>query len=143
MKVISLAWLLLLVALFSCKKDKEETPDRRALLTARAWRLDQALLSGVPVTDPQLLSAIGSFNQSRLQFNSDGTFTSTNTATNTVSRGTWQFSNGEQGLKVTIDNQNYDFTIKALTAGQLILTTPFTIPPIPTPLEAELRLVPA
>jgi hypothetical protein len=144
MKATLLAWLLLLACLFSCQRDSEETPDRRALITARAWRLDQALVNGLPVTDPQVLNAIGSFNQSRLRFNNDGTFTSTNTATNSVSTGTWEFSNGQEGLTINIDNQTYQFTIKALTANQMNLTTPYTITtPFQATLEAELRLIPA
>ncbi len=138
-----LPWLILLSVLFACQREKSEFPDRRALITARAWRLDQALVNGLPVTDPQLLNAIGSFSQSRLRFNNDGTLTATNTTTGSVSTGTWEFSNGQEGLTVNIDNQTYQFAILILTADQLTLTTPYTITtPFQTTLEAELRLVP-
>jgi hypothetical protein len=68
--------LLLLAVLFACKKEKEEpAPDRRTLLTSRAWRLNEVLANNLPVTDPALLAMLGPFNQTTIRFNNDGTLT--------------------------------------------------------------------
>ena len=136
--------LLLLAALFSCKKDKEEpTPDRRLLLTSRAWRLNEVLVNGVTITDPVLLAQLGPLNGSSVRFNSDGTLTATQ-ANGAVTNGTWQFGSTQDQLLVVLGGQNYNFTIKQLNTAQLFLSTPYTVTtPITTTVLAELRMVPA
>jgi hypothetical protein len=133
--------LLLLAALFACKKEKEEpAPDRRTLLTSRAWRLNEVLVNGVAITDPTLLATLGPFNQTTIRFNNDGTLTATQT-NGTVSNGTWTFGSTQDQLQVSLGGQNYQFTIKQLDAMQLVLTTPYTYQGFTV--TAELRMVPA
>jgi hypothetical protein len=130
----------------ACKKEKETAPDRRGLLTARTWRLNEALANGVRVTDPQLLSAIGVLSQSTVRFNNDGTLTATDNTTGTVTNGTWQFGSSEDQLLVSIGASNYTFTVKMLDVAQLVLTTPYSVSVPPAPaftVNAELRMVPA
>jgi hypothetical protein len=138
--------LILLSSLIACKKDEEAAPDRRALLTAHGWRLNEALANGVAVTDPQLLSAIGVLSQSTVRFNADGTLTATDNTTGAVTNGTWQFGSSQDQLLVSVGSSNYTFTIKMLDAAQLVLTTPYSVsvPPVPAfTVNAELRMIPA
>jgi|GEM_PF-2850972 len=137
--------LLLLAVLCSCKKDTKEepVPDRRTLLTARAWRLNEVLISNVPITDPAQLALLGPLNGATIRFNGDGTLTTTQ-ASGTVTSGTWQFGSTQDQLLVTLGGQNYQFTIKQLDATQLVLTTTYAITvPITATVPAELRCVPA
>jgi hypothetical protein len=133
--------LLLLAVLFSCKKEKEEpAPDRRTLLTARAWRINEVLANNLPVTDPALLAMLGPFNQTTIRFNNDGTLTATQ-ADGTATSGTWKFGSTEDQLEVALGGQNYQFTIKQLEATRLVLTTTYTFQGFSIP--GELRMVPA
>lgn len=133
--------LLLLAALFACKKEKEEpAPDRRTLLTSRAWRLNEALVNGVPITDPSQLALLGPLNGATVRFNADGTLTATQ-ANGTVTNGTWAFGSTQDQLQVSLGGQNYSFSIKQLEAAQLVLTTPYSVQGFTV--TAELRMVPA
>lgn len=136
--------LLLLAALCSCKKDKEEpAPDRRTLLTSRAWRLNEVLIRDAPITDPSQLALLGPLNGATIRFNADGTLTATQ-ASGAVTSGTWQFGSSQDQLAVTLAGQDYQFTIKQLDAAQLVLTTTYTITvPLTITFPAELRFVPA
>ena len=137
--------LLLLAVLCSCKKDKEEepAPDRRTLLTSRAWRLNEVLVRDVPITDPSQLALLGPLNGATIKFNADGTLTATQ-ASGAVTSGTWQFGSTQDQLAVTLAGQDYQFTIKQLDAAQLVLTTTYTITvPLTVTVPAELRCVPA
>ncbi len=134
--------LLLLAVLCGCKKDKEEpAPDRRTLLTSRAWRLDQVLVGTNPITDPSQLALLGPLNGATVKFNADGTLTATQ-ASGAVTSGTWEFTGATQDLlKVTLaGGQIYDFTLRQLEAAQLVLITRNNST-IPVPVE--LRFVPA
>ncbi len=135
--------LLLLAVLFSCKKEKEEpAPDRRTLLTARAWRLNQVLVNSVAITDPTLLAQLGPLNQATIRFNNDGTLTTTQT-NGTATNGTWTFGSTENQLLVTLGGQTYDFAVKQLDTAQLVLTTMYSVTtPFPASVPAELRMVP-
>ncbi len=133
--------LLLLAALFACKKEKEDpAPDRRTLLTGRAWRLNQVLVQNVAITDPTLLAMLGPLNGTTIRFNNDGTLTATQ-PNGTATSGTWRFGSTEDQLEVALAGQNYSFTIKQLDAAQFVLTTPYSYQGIPV--TAELRMVPA
>lgn len=133
--------LLLLAALFACKKEKEEpAPDRRALLTARAWRVDEVLVNGVAITDPVQLVQLGPLNGSTVRFNNDGTLTATQT-NGTVTNGTWAFGSTPDQLQVSLGGQNYSFSVKQLDAALLVLTTPYSSQGFTV--TAELRMVPA
>jgi hypothetical protein len=141
MKIRLSVCLLLLAGLFACKKGKEDpAPDRRTLLTSRAWRLNEVLANGLVVNDPALLSMLGPFNQTTIRFNSDGTLTATQT-NGTVSNGTWAFGSTQDQLVATLGGQGYQFVIKQLDAAQLVLTTTYTVQGFPLPVE--LRMVPA
>jgi hypothetical protein len=135
--------LLLLAVLCACKKDKEEepAPDRRTLLTSRAWRLNQVLVGTNPITDPSQLALLGPLNGSAIRFNADGTLTATQ-ASGAVTSGTWELGSTQDQLKVTLaGGLVYDFTIKQLDAAQLVLTTLYNYLGVSVP--AELRCVPA
>ncbi len=133
--------LLLLAVLFACKKEKDEpAPDRRTLLTSRAWRLNEVLVNGVTITDPTLLAQLGPLNGATVRFNGDGTLTATQ-ASGTVTSGTWAFGATEDQLAVSLAGQSYQFAIKQLDAANLMLTTTYTVQGFP--LAAELRMVPA
>ncbi len=135
--------LLLLAVLFACKKEKEEpAPDRRTLLTSRAWRLNQVLVNGVIITDQTLLAQLGPLNGATVRFNGDGTLTATQ-AGGTQTSGTWQFGSTQDQLLVSIVGQNYQFEIEQLDAANLMLTATYNVPPFPAPIPVELRLVPA
>ncbi len=136
--------LLLLAVLFACKKEKDEpAPDRRTLLTSRAWRLNEVLVNGVTITDPALLAQLGPLNGATVRFNNDGTLTATQ-AGGTQVNGTWQFGSTQDQLLVSLVGQNYQFTIKQLDAAQLVLTTMYSVTtPFPATVPAELRMVPA
>jgi hypothetical protein len=136
--------LLLLTVLFACKKEKDEpAPDRRALLTSRAWRLNEVLVNNVTITDPALLAQLGPLNGATVRFNDNGSLTATQ-ASGTVTEGTWTFGSTQDQLAVTIGGVNYQFTIKQLDAANLVLTTMYSVTtPFPATVPAELRMVPA
>jgi hypothetical protein len=133
--------LLLLAMLFACKKEKDEpAPDRRTLLTSRAWRLNEVLANNVTITDPAQLALLGPLNGATVRFNNDGTLTATQ-ASGTVTNGTWAFGSTQDQLVATLGGQGYQFVIKQLDAAQLVLTTTYTVQGFPLPVE--LRMVPA
>ncbi|MBD0254672.1 MAG: hypothetical protein ICV83_03045 [Cytophagales bacterium] len=133
--------LLLLAVLFACKKEKDEpAPDRRTLLTGRAWRLNQVLVNGVAITDPTQLALLGPLNGATVRFNDDGTLTATQ-AGGAVTNGTWAFGSTQDQLVATLGGQNYTFTILQLDTTQLVLTTPYTY--LGITVTGELRMVPA
>ncbi len=136
--------LLLLAVLFACKKEKDEpAPDRRTLLTSRAWRLNEVLVNGVTITDPTLLAQLGPLNGATVRFNNDGTLTATQ-ANGTVTSGTWTFGSTQDQIVVNLAGQSYQFTVKQLDAAQLVLTTTYSVTtPFPANVPAELRMVPA
>jgi hypothetical protein len=136
--------LLLLAALFACKKEKEDpAPDRRTLLTSRAWRLNEVLVRGVAITDPTLLAQLGPLNGSTVRFNNDGTLTATQ-AGGTQTNGTWAFGSTEDQIVVGLAGQSYQFKVERLDAAQLVLSTTYSVTiPFPTTVPAELRMVPA
>lgn len=133
--------LLLLAVLFACKKEKDEpAPDRRALLTSRAWRLNEVVVNSLTITDPTLLAQLGPLNGATVRFNDNGSLTATQ-AGGTVTNGTWALDSTQDQLTVTIPGQNYQFTIKQLDAANLVLTTPYTY--LGITVTGELRMVPA
>jgi hypothetical protein len=136
--------LLLLAALFACKKEKDEpAPDRRTLLTSRAWRLNEVLVNNVAITDPALLAQLGPLNGATVRFNNDGGLTATQ-ANGTVTSGTWAFGSTQDQLVVSLAGQTYQFAVKQLDATNLVLTTTYNITtPFPAAVPAELRMVPA
>jgi hypothetical protein len=136
--------LLLLAVLFACKKEKDEpAPDRRTLLTSRAWRLNQVLSNDVVITEPALLAQLGPLNGATVRFNDNGALTATQ-ANGTVTTGTWAFGTTQDQLLVSLAGQSYQFAIKQLDAAQLVLTTTYSVTiPFPAVVPVELRMVPA
>ncbi len=136
--------LLLLAVLFACKKEKDEpAPDRRTLLTGRAWRLNEVLVNNVAITDPTLLAQLGPLNGATVRFNNDGTLTATQ-ASGTVTSGTWAFGATQDQIVASLAGQSYQFAVKQLDAANLVLTTTYNITiPFPAAVPAELRMVPA
>ena len=144
MKIRLSVCLLLLAALFACKKEKEDpAPDRRTLLTSRAWRLNEVLVRGVTITDPTLLAQLGPLNGATVRFNNDGALTATQ-ASGAVTTGTWAFGSTQDQIVVSLAGQSYQFEVEQLDTANLVLTTQYSVTtPFPATVPAELRMVPA
>jgi hypothetical protein len=110
--------------------------------------LAKLLAAGQEVTDPRLQQVVAAFSNSTILFKSDGTYTSTENSSGSISSGTWELQSGDTQLYINTGTDKYTFTIKELAANSLKLTTTVTVgppiipTPIPIPVEVELQMVP-
>jgi hypothetical protein len=148
MKSIHSIVVLLFILIFAagCKKDddKEKELTKTAILTAKPWKLDKFLIFGQPVTDPEILEAVGSLANSDVQFKADGTYTATNRSTGAKTNGNWEF-NADQ-TKLTIKggatSEDITFNIVTLTDKNLDLSTQQTVDGFPFPVTVDIKLIP-
>jgi hypothetical protein len=161
------AFLILLLAFLitfsACKKDDEPKQSAKMLaLTAKSWRLQNAMVLGQDVVALGLGQYLGGFNNAEFKFNTDGTYTAKNRATNASTQGKWEFGSNETRLiadKGTPEERTYEIIVltntnldlkwsldkSTIDASQLpsdirlLLLSPLT----PASIPVDIKLIPA
>jgi hypothetical protein len=162
-----LAFLILsfafIITFSACKKDDEPKQSAKFLaLTAKPWKLQNAMVLEQDVVALGLGQYLGGLSNAEFKFNTDGTYTATNRTTNSSAPGKWEFGSNETRLitdkgtaeertyeVVTLTNTNLDlrWSINKSTIDtsqlpeniRLLLLSPFT----PANIPVDLKLVPA
>lgn len=102
---------LTLTALTACEDSPTNPADKKAALTAYAWKTVSQTRGGV--TDPNA--------PSRRQFKSDNTYTET--VSGVVANGTWSLNVDETSVAITLSGTTTDWSIKTLTSSGIELET--------------------
>jgi hypothetical protein len=124
-----MAFLVVLIALLSCQKDKNGPSERFTLLTSHIWESDSLLANGVDASGPgELLE----------DFAGDARFNTDGTGYFGAYTGTWAFSSSENYLTINSDSIPVPLTakIEELTELSLKITTSF--PAIPDPIDIRI-----
>lgn len=106
-----LASLIVLTTLAGCEDSPTSPADKKAALTANAWKTTSYTLGGVDVTSSVQVSTT---------FRSDGTYTARN-PNGTTESGTWTFNVDETSIAMTEGGTTVDWSILTLTSSSLHL----------------------
>ena len=124
-----MAFLVVLIALLSCQKDKNGPSERFTLLTSHIWESDSLLANGVDASGHgELLE----------DFAGDARFNTDGTGYFGAYTGTWAFSSSENYLTINSDSIPVPLTakIEELTELSLKITTSF--PAFPDPIDIRI-----
>ncbi len=141
-------------SIIACKKDKNNGPNNKALVTSAPWYFSSAMIdqnndgTGDLSVPPSLL--LPCYTDNFLVFKADGTGTLDEGAT-TCNAGdpqtspfTWSFTSGEQNINFSatiFPGATGDFKIITLDANQLILSRQVTIPGSPDPVTVIISFI--